>query len=291
MTQVPYRANLSAMAFPFLSGLAGQSVIVKQADQNYAATITSKEDLDKDIGIPTLYYCHNIIATAQGYQSIDYTPQIASAGVINFAGEFAVIDATTSGKAYIGYTAAGDLYYCSDPYYSWVPMTAIPVIAGKVVTTAYINGVTYIYFALVGCYTFDFTTHQLVAVTLTSLVANTVLGIVAVQGYLLAWSKSSIAWSSLVSATDFTPSLVTGAGGGSVQGAKGDIVACVSHTIGLVIYTNQNAVAAPTSGNARYPFNFRELVASGGLASLDLVTYDANSGNHYTYTSSGLQLI
>lgn len=77
----------------------------------------------------------------------------------------------------------------------------------------------------------------------------------------------AIAWSSLIDPTDFTPSLVTGAGGGAVQGAKGDIVCCVSHTIGLVIYTNQNAVAAPTSGNARYPFNFRELVASGGIAS------------------------
>ena len=291
MAQIPYRANLAMLAFPFLTELSGQAVIVRQADQNYISRAGSPEDLDKDIGIASLYYCHNIIATAQGYQSIDYITQIAASPATDFVGQFAVLDASSGGKAYIGYTASGQFYYCSDPYYSWVATTSLPDAAGKSVTTAYINGITYIYFATVGCYKFDFATKALVAVTLTSLVPSTVLGIVAVQGYLLAWSKVAIAWSSLVDPTDFTPSLVTGAGGGSVQGAKGDIVACVSHTIGLVIYTNQNAVAAPTSGNARYPFNFRELVASGGLASLELVTYDANSGNHYTYTSSGLQLI
>jgi hypothetical protein len=291
MAQIVNRINLGATGFPFLSELSGRSIIVKQSDQNYAPQIVSKEDQDKDVGIPQLYYCHNVIATSQGYQAVSYLPLIASLGLFNFAGIFPVIDSTNSGKAYVGYTATGDMYYCLAPYYNWTSMTALPATAGKQVTTAYINGITYMYFSTVGCYKFDFATKNLVGVTLTALIPAQVLGIVAVQGYLLAWSAASIAWSSLIDPTDFTPSLVTGAGGGAVQGARGDIVACVSHTIGLVIYTNQNAVAAPASGNARYPFNFRELVASGGLASLDLVTWDANSGNHYVYTSSGLQLI
>jgi hypothetical protein len=85
---------------------------------------------------------------------------------------------------------------------------------------------------------------SLVAVTLTGLVAADILGVVGVSGYLIAWTKSVIAWSSLLSPTDFTPSLATGAGGGSVQGARGDIVVCLAHTVGFVVYTNQNAVAA-----------------------------------------------
>lgn len=292
MAQVPYRANLASMAFPFLSELSGRSVIMKQIDQNYVATITSKEDLDKDIGIPQLFYCHNVIATGQGYQSFSFAPVTSPiSGVGNMEAVFAVVDSTTSNKAYIGITATGDVYYCEDPYYSWTYSATIATIAGKQHTVAYINGVTYIYFATVGCYKFDFSTHALVTVALAGLVTSAVLGIVAVGGYLLAWSSSAIAWSSLIDPTDFVPSLATGAGGGAVQGARGDIVCCVSHTIGLVIYTNQNAVAAPTSGNSRYPFNFRELVASGGLASLSLVTFDANSGNHFAYTTSGLQLI
>lgn len=291
MALTPYRANLAAMAFPFLSELSGRSVVVKQIDQNYVAQVTSKDDLDKDIGVASLYYCHNVIATAQGYQSISYSPLIAALPLISFAGIFATLDSVVSKKAYIGYTAAGDFYYCADPYYSWAFFASLPALAGKQPTLAYINGITYCYFANVGCYKFDFTTNTLVAVTLAGLVPTAVLGIVAVQGYLLAWSAQAIAWSSLLDPTDFVPSLVTGAGGGSVQGAKGDLVCCVSHTIGLVIYTNQNAVAAPASGNSRYPFNFRELVASGGLASINLVTYDSNTGNHYAYTTSGLQLI
>lgn len=292
MAVIPYRANLAALAFPFLSEFSGRSIIVKQIDQNYVPTQVSKEDLDKDIGIPQLIYCHNVIPTSQGYQSVSFPALISAiSGVTNFAGIFSVIDSTTGDKAYVGYTSAGVFYYSSDPYYSWTLIGTFASLAGKQHTTAYINGITYVYFANVGCYKFNFTTHTLDSVTLTGLAAANTLGIVSCQGYLLAWSKSAIAWSSLIDPTDFTPSLATGAGGGAVQGAKGDIVCCVSHTIGLVIYTNQNAVAAPASGNSRYPFNFRELVASGGIASLNLVTWDANTGNHYAYTTSGMQLI
>ena len=292
MAQVITRVNLAAQAFPFLSEVSGRSIIVKQTDQNYVAQITSKEDLDKDVGIPTLYYCHNVIATSQGYQAVQYLP---ITGVIpntsDFSGLFTVIDSAASGKAYLGNTDSGNIFVSRNPDYAWTFVTNIPAAAGKQFTSAYINGITYIFIATVGCYKYNFTANTLEAVTLNGLDTSQVLGIVGVQGYMLAWSKTAIAWSSLIDPTDFVPSLSTGAGGGNVQGARGDIVACVSHTIGLVIYTNQNAVAAPTSGNARYPFNFRELVASGGLASLDLVTWDANSGNHYTYTTSGLQLV
>ena len=292
MSQVPVRVNLTAMGFPFLSEYSGRSVIVKQQDQNYIPSTTSKDLDTREVGIPQLYYCHNIIATAQGYQAIGYQLQTAVIGMVNnFAGQVSVTEASTGNKAYIGFTASGQFYSCRTPYYVWNPINTIPAAAGKTVTTAYVNGVTYVYIAEVGCYTFNFGTGLLVAQVLTGLTASAILGITAVQGYLLAWTKSSIAWSSLIDPTDFTPSLVTGAGGGSVQGAEGDIVACIPHTIGMIVYTNQNAVAAPTSGNARYPFNFRKLVASGGIASKDLVTYDANTGNHYSYTTSGLQTV
>lgn len=292
MAQVLTRVNLASQAFPFLSEFSGRSIIVKQTDQNYIALITSKEDLDHDVGVPTLYYCHNVVATSQGYQAVEYLATIgAIPNMLDFADLFITVDSATSGKAYIGYTTAGNFYVSKDPDYQWTFVENIPPAAGKQITSAYVNGITYFYVENVGCYKYNFTTNTFDIVTLAGLVTETILGIVAVQGYLLAWSKDAIAWSSLVDPTDFVPSLTTGAGGGSVQGAKGDIVACVSHTIGLVIYTNQNAVAAPTSGNARYPFNFRELVASGGLADIEKVTYDANSGNHYAYTTSGLQLI
>lgn len=294
MAQQITRVNLAAMAFPFLSELNGRGIFIKQADQNYVAQVTSDKDLDKDIGIPYLYYCHNVIPTSQGYQSIDYTTLISSiSGVNNFSFIFPVLFSSTSAqnKAYIGVTADGKVYYSYDPYYNWTLAQTIPSIAGARPTTAIVNGTTYVYFAKVGCYYFDFSANQLVSQTLTGLTTSDILGITSAVGYMIAWDQASVAWSSLVTPTDFTPSLVTGAGGGSVQGAKGAIVACVPHTTGFIVYTNQNAVAAPGSGNARYPFNFRELVNSGGIASLDMVTWDANTGNHYVYTTSGLQII
>lgn len=293
MSQQVTRGNLSAAAFPFLSELSGRGIVVKQTDQNYIAPLQPKEDADKDIGIPILYYCHNVIATTSGYQSINYNQivQAAAPGSTNFAGVFSVLETATANRAYVGYDIAGNFYYSLDPYYSWVSIGLLAPLAGKEVTIAYINGVTYVYFARAGCYEFNFTTYTLDSVTLTGLSAVDILGITAVQGYLVAWTEDSVAWSSLIDPTDFTPSLVTGAGGGSVQGAEGNIVCCLPHTVGMVVYTNQNAVAAPVSGNARYPFNFRKLVASGGIASKELVTYDSTTGNHYAYTTSGLQSI
>lgn len=107
----------------------------------------------------------------------------------------------------------------------------------------------------------------------------------------LAGSAATIAWSSTILATDFVPSLVTGAGGGSVEAARGTITVCVPHQLGVLVYTDANIVAALYSGNARFPFNFREVVNSGGCGDLKLITYDSNSTAQYAYTTSGLQLV
>lgn len=293
MAQVVIRANLAATSFPLLSELSGRSIILKQQDQNYVPQVTSKEDVDKDVGVPQLYYCHNIMATAQGYQAVDYLQLTApvGGGVVDFTDVISVFEGGTGNKAYIAYTAAGNFYYGLDPFTTWVSLGHIVGSEGKNVTVGYINGITYIYVANVGCYQFNFSTNALTPITLTGLTPANILGIFACQGYLIAYAKDAVAWSSLIIPTDFVPSLATGAGGGAVQNAKGDIVACLSHTIGFVVYTSQNAVAAVASGNARFPFNFRELVNSGGLASDNLVAYDANSGNHYAYTTSGVQSV
>ena len=292
MAQQVVRLNLSAAAFPFLSEFSGRGIIVKQSDQNYLPTVTSKEDLDKDIGVPSLVYCHNVIATGQGYQSVSYDTRII-APVYEKSGPFnnifPMIDTSATYKAYLGFTSAGDVYVCNDPYYVWSYVGFYLGFAGKRITSAYINGVTYLYVDGVSCYRYDFDAGTLVGVTLTGLTPADIKGITAVQGYLIAWSKDTVAWSSLVDPTDFTPSLSTGAGSGSVQEAKGDIVTCVSHGGGMVIYTNQNAVTAIYSANARYPFNFKELSGSGGVSSSDMIAAEANSATHYVYSSSGLQ--
>lgn len=360
MSQFTYRANLSSKAFPFISDNWGRTVIVPQYDNTFNREVSSDADEDRDAGIPQAYYMHNVMPTAQGWQSIGYNNVLSAAadGTIDFALEFLLRDASGT-KIYLGVTTSKK-FYVNDGT-GWVYKTTIAYTGD--VTTAFVNGITYIYCGQVGCYKYDFATAAFVSVTLTALDSTKVAGITGAVGYLLAWQipvsavaltlttsigsptllgavttgvvvnqevtgtgipvgsyvvsinpgvsitinqsataagavtvsflsmPSAIAWSSTIDPTDFAPSLVTGAGGGNVEGARGSITYCIAHTLGFIAYTTNNAVSAVYSNNARYPFVFREILSSGGLSNQNYVSYDANTGNHYAYTTSGLQLI
>lgn len=104
-------------------------------------------------------------------------------------------------------------------------------------------------------------------------------------------SPGAVYWSSTISELDFVPSLITGAGGGQVQGAQGTVTLCLPHTSGFIVYTTKNVVGAAYSGNIRYPFNFNTIVGAGGINDFSLVTQEGDTGNHYAYTTNGLQLI
>lgn len=287
MTQIVYRANLSAKSFPFLAENWGRTVIVPGPDNTFNAQVASKEDPDKDVGIPQIYYCHNVVASSQGVQSVGYN--VILQGLIDkvFISQSLLRD-DQDRKVYMGVTSLGEVY--TNDGAGWIYKMTLA--AGYTsVSTAYVSGVTYIWIPTVGCYKYDFTLSSFIPVTLTGLVVADILGICPSYGYLIAWDSSSIAWSSTLDPTDFTPSLTTGAGGGSVEGIRGSITFCLPHTLGFIIYTTKNTVASLYSGNSRYPFNFREIVNSGGVASSEMVSWDSNTGNHYAYTTSGLQLI
>lgn len=112
-----------------------------------------------------------------------------------------------------------------------------------------------------------------------------------VQSLTQGGAPSGVAWSSTINPLDFVPSLITGAGGGSVQQAKGPIIGCVAQVQGFFVYTASNIVTALYSGNARFPFNFKEIVNSGGVTDLSKVTGGDSAATHYVYTTSGLQII
>jgi hypothetical protein len=286
MAQVSYRANLSARNFPFLAQNWGRSIIVPQYDNTFSRQLTSQEDVDKDVGIPQIFYCHNVMPHQQGFQSVGYT-QVQDGYSSNTSADliFLVRDGTGN-SIYLVVDITGKIYRQTGGV--WIYITTL---ANTSITYAYISGVTYIYVANVGCYKYDFSSNTLVPVTLTGTDPTKILGITYSAGYMIAWTSSTVAWSSTIDPTDFVPSLTTGAGGGSPEGARGAINLCFTHTLGFIVYTSNNAVSALFSGNTRYPFNFREIVASGGLNSGSQIAYDANSGNHYAYTTSGMQLI
>lgn len=287
MSQFTTRANLSAKSFPFLSDNWGRSVIIKQYDQSFNRQLQSPEDQDKDIGIPQIFYCHNVMPFSEGFQSIGYNTVLnANVTPVTFNKTYLLRDNGIN-KGYLAQDFATKLYYINDSS-GWLPILFFSV--HIITSVAYINGKTYFWIDQVGLHVYDSATFTLIFVP-TVLNILTTLGICASSGYLIAWNILQIAWSSTIDPTDFTPSLITGAGGGSVEEAAGALTIVVPHTQGLIVYSTSNAVVGLATRNARYPFAFKEINGSGGCSSIDLVAADANSGDHYAYTTQGLQLV
>lgn len=344
MSQVVYRGNLSAKAFPFLTDFQGRTVIVPGNDNTFNRAITANEDLDKDAGIPAIYYCHNVLPAPYGFSSVGYQKIVEPTVFVTTEPDFRVrpyaysklnpitkivepppppspveinleavirvgfeqafllranpLSASDIGpRYYFALTRLGDAYSLALGRPSWSFIQALARDSNTVVTTATVQGISYIYLSGRGCYKYNAANNSLISVTLTGLVAGNIIGIAAYQGYFIAYDQTSIYWSSLLdidytlNSIDFVPSLITGAGNINPEGARGPINLIKPSSFGLSIYTTSNIVSAVYSGNSRYPFNFKEVISSGGCSSANLVCYDANGGAQYAYTTSGLQLV
>jgi hypothetical protein len=309
MAQIPYRANLQSMSFPLLSELSGRTIINPQADNTYARFVSSDGQAPVDTGVPQIFYCHNVMPATYGWQSVrynTYAPQafppaglnfqntrlIYGAQVISSGGGELVI--STGFKSYISIAKGGtDGVYILDPVNKiWLQITVGPNLpADCVMSVATINGASYIYFSGVGCFIYNNNIGGLVERTLVGLSKTDTLGIVAANGYLNAWNRTGVAWSSTVSVEDFVPSDVSGAGGGQVQEAKGEIVTAVATQLGYILYTRENAVSAIFSGNAEFPWNFKAIPASGGVSSSDVVSLEQAQGFQQVYSTNGVQQI
>lgn len=294
MAQIPYRANTQTSLFPLLSQLSSQTVIDPSADHTYVRAMNPSETAaPTDFGIPQVMYAHNVMPSTYGFQSVGFIDQYpAYGGGVNFENASLVIS-TDRIRTYVApdYKVSGTLYFLSQAG-TWVQAAGAPtgLHAGTPVSTATVNGVTYICVATVGTYRYTVGTNTLEKVTLQGLDDANVRGVVASSGYLITWSRTGVAWSSVNDPLDFVPSDISGAGAGEIQDAAGDIVFCQSTAYGFIVYTTNNAVSVTFSGNATFPFNFKAINAAGGIASSDLVCKEAIS-SQYAYTTNGMQQI
>ena len=302
MSQIVYRGNLSARSFPFLSDFQGRTVIVPGPDNTFNRSLASTVDIDQDVGVPSIYYCHNVLPAPYGFSSVGYEEKIPAAGTGFQSAKILrsnALSSTANGpRFFFSPRIDGTHYTYTLGSITWTAiLTSVPITASTVVSYATLQGISYIFFSGIGCYKWDSVANTLIPITLTALTAANILGIASYQGYMIAYDDSSVYWSSVLdidyttNTVDFTPSLTTGAGQLRPEGARGPITVVMPATFGLAIYTSSNIVSAIYSGNSRYPFNFREVVSSGGCTSADLISYDANTGNQYAYTTSGLQTI
>lgn len=289
------RCNLAAAAFPFISDLWGQSVMVPALDENYEALSVSSVDQSRFKGIPQVYYAHNVMPSFNGFQAIGWT-ELATpvAGETLFDTVFPLINSNlhralfspAHGKCYV-YDSFGG----ANGTAQWQSVADLAISEDALVTTAFVNGQTYIYIQSHGCFTYADDTASLEPVNLQGIIEADILGICEANGYMIAVTDNAVAWSSQIDPTDFRPSLVTGAGGGNIQGTKGSVIAALNISGGFLVYCEQNVIGFSYTGNSAFPFTDLEIPGSSGIANITNVTFEANLNIHYAWTKGGLQAI
>lgn len=260
-------------------------------DENYERVMVSAADVSKEKGIPQAFYLENVMPTPHGYQAIGYDQVAPAFGVAtDFDKAFPIQNSDLNKFIYV--PAAGKNYVYDANNFAWKSCSPLPV--GKItsdtlVTTAFIQGQSYIFIQGVGCFIYNSATQALDAQVFTGIDINQVLGICAANGYMIVWTANSIAWSSTTNPLLFTPSLITGAGGSGINDAKGAIIVCLPIANGFIVYCEKNAVGAKYTGNIALPYAFYELSGSGGITSPEAVSWQANLGYHFAWTTFGLQ--
>lgn len=314
MAQIPFRGNLQAASFPLLSTLVGRSAIDGSADQIYVERVTALGSAPTDRGVPSIVYAHNVMPSTYGWQSVGYNnayfapPAEESAAFVDIhfvqCTRGGVTPEPTGTKTYIAlgrdYTNSQSVLFVMDTALGNFrritggldnPITGDPFefAFDAQLTSITLNGVTYLFVSNVGCFLYDDTIDTLLYRELNGLDVADILGITGSNGYMFAWTTNSVAWSSVINVEDFEPSDISGAGGGSLQEAEGGIVTAVPTVHGVLIFTEQNAISVVYSGNEDFPWNFKSIPGSGGVANKYQVSLDQASQYYYAYTTNGIQ--
>lgn len=134
--------------------------------------------------------------------------------------------------------------------------------------------------------TYSSSTNNFSTFATTGLPVSGILGITAAGTYLIAYTKDAVYWSSPVNPSDFTPSLVTGAGFTIPTGLRGEIMACHPTTWGFIVYSDECTITAALSGNSQYPWIFR-VVGGTGLPTRESASHGDIAAMGVAYTGNG----
>ncbi len=290
MAQQIFRLNLRSADFPFLSGLYGRTIVYPQQDMHYIRpNAFSGVDADSNIGIPQMMFCENVMPTTYGYESIDYALTIQGlGGATLFDQAFYLRDASENRTLFVpgisnGTTAKRYTYDAATNTWNNSDKT---VPAGAKVTVANLKARTFIHAEFDD--EFWEWTGAWALITLTGLTPANIKGLVSANAYLIAYDYTTIYWSSTVDPTDFLPSLATGAGSQRILSNKGRIVVCYPIEDGFVIYTTVNTIVARYTNNTRFPWAFKEIKNSAGIANQEHAAPQGDGTNLFVFTTNGL---
>lgn len=310
MTQVTYRANLSAAIFPLSLAQTGRSVIIPGPDNNYDRRV-DPEGEQKDAGIPQAIYLENILPLSNGYQSIGHTEYIDFLGTYGFQylthTKFYLNDKQYI--AYFGQEPSSGPYRClfetgasrfeSTSGYDATVGAVYTTYAGQTIAEA--RGQCFFVFPFS---TTLFELIQLVGdidinpIATSGITWTDIVGICGAFNYLIAVKNDgTVQWSSTTTPTDFTPSLVNGAGSATPFGAIRGVTGVHSHPTGFIVTSQAQSFIAQYTGNSRYPWKFSLIKGAGpGLKVVNAEESDTyfgvdEVGNFYTIQGDKATLI
>ena len=293
MAQQKYQGNLSAAAFPFATILKGPSVIVPNRDQSSGPYRDfSGATTQLGMNIAQLYYAENIIPTNEGYKSVGYNPFIGAAtGFTGIFREIFTVFDGRSNKALIGVTSTHEIWILSaytSGAWSKITLPDAATWTDGILTEGSVFGVVYINLQGLGVYVYDIPTNAFTKATVIGATDSDFIGITSSTSYLIAYDPISVIWSSTEDPLDFTPSIITGAGGGTPDSLKGQIVYCKEISKGFIVYSSVMIIAATYSGNLQYPWVFNPLANGSGIASPDDVINNIDISSQWAWTAAGL---
>jgi hypothetical protein len=298
MPQQSYRANLSSAIFPLSISKAGRSVIIPGPDNVYDRRV-DPEGEQKTAGIPQAIYMENVIPTVEGYQSVGILAKNSITLGATFPSRYIPFIYKVHSKiiALVEGISSYHAAYTNDQAVTgtWTADTGQRD-AFSVVTSdwdpsqATLRGVEYIFTSSTAKLYTVATNLALTDITgsLSGITAANIKIILSSHNYLIAiQSSGTISWSSTLTATDFTASLVTGAGSATPNELRGTIVAAYNCPEGFIIYTTEGCIAATYTGNSRYPWKFREIVDAGKYSSALQIAAVKGSQIHYAIDVHG----
>lgn len=287
MGQIAYRANLSAATYPMTISDGGRTVIMPGPDNNYDRRVDPTGE-QRDAGIPQALYMENVLPTANGYQSVGSlntgTLPPRYSGSPGYPVAFAVkqfffVDTLVPKRLTVVFRAVASYRDHIASKLDTAPLTWTQGTGDEPfnpspftpagITTAYVRGVNYL-FDGVQLYTVENPSASVVDITditgtVTGVTVTDIVAICSCANYLvLLLADNTIAWSSTTTPTDFTASLISGAGSQIPADLKSSANFLSEAPNGFFIYSVTGVVYAAYTGNSRYPFKFTAIENSGG---------------------------
>ena len=248
--------------------------------------------------LPYPYWYHNVVPTARGFKSVNYS-QLEAIPPVDITIEQLVHPSygeVPTAELYTVpiYVANNKLYTFDFKVNVWREDFDLPN-SNISPTVAYVSGTSYLFHPSIGLKKLvqgswvDVTLDWGTGVTPPPL--GDFIGIANNTGYLVLYDRTTIYWSAPDNPEMFgleVAGVPTGAGSSRIQALLGYIQNLKTLAGGAIIYSNKNAISMRYTNNARNPWVFTELPDSAGITAAHHVVVSPSGAAHYAWTTQGL---